>query len=76
MTTRSCMPALGVEILYWSTLIGCLIGSGDEKNILNNMRIKFAVDMCKRVQSVDYKKQNNLRCFLCIYQIFSVFLDK
>ena len=67
---------LCVEMICWSTLIGCFIGSGHEKNKLSNMRIKFVVDMCRRIQSVDYRRQNILRCFLSIYQICSVFLDK
>ena len=70
------MPVLVVEMLYWLTLIGCSIESGHEKNKLSNMRIKFVVDMCRKVQSVDYRRQNSLRCFLRIYQICKLFLDK
>ena len=70
------MPVLGVEILCWSTLIGCFIGSGHEKNKLSSLKIKFVVDMCKKIQSVGYRRQNILRFFSCIYQICSVILDK
>ena len=57
------MPVFGVEMLYWSTLIGCFIGNGHEKIKLSNMKIKFVVDICKKVQSVDYRRQNILQCF-------------
>ena len=70
------MPVLGVEILCWSTLIGCYIRSEHEKNKLSNMKIKFVVDIGKKVQSVDYRRQNILRCFSCICRFCSVFLDK
>ena len=52
------MPVLGVEMLCWSTLIGCFIGSEHKRNKLSKMRIKFVVDMCRKVQSVDYRRRN------------------
>ena len=68
------MSLLGVEMLCWSTLIGFFIESGQERNKLSNMRIKFVVEMCRKVQSVDCRRLNSRRCFLCIYQICSYFL--
>ena len=64
MTTRSCTPDLGVEMLCLSTLMGCFIGKGCKKNKLGNKKIKFVMDMCKEVQSKDCRNQNILRCFL------------
>ena len=38
VSTRSCIPVFGVEMLRCSTLMRCFIGSGQEKNKLNSIK--------------------------------------
>ena len=75
MTIRSCTPDLGGEILCVSTLIGCFIGSGCQMSKLSSKQIKFAMDMRKRVESEDCRRQNIALCFSSICQFYSVSID-
>ena len=52
------------------------MGSQNDKNKLIKNMITLVMDMCKRVKSVDCRRQNIRQCFLCIHQIHSEFFDK
>ena len=43
-------------------------------NELSNKKIKFVMDMPKKVQSEDFRKQNTLVCFFVSVQFISNFL--
>ena len=73
---RSCTLDFGVEMLCLSFVIGYFIGGGEQKNEYLHCMIKFVIDICKIILSVDYRIQSFLLCFLCIAQFYSEFLDK
>ena len=45
-------------------------------NKLSNMKIKFVMQICKKIHPEDCRIQNILPCLLFIYQIYSEFFGK
>ena len=64
----------GVEILRFSTLMGCLMGNGCEKNKSIKSVIRFVMDMCKsRVRVI----KNKIPCgIICVYILMFFLTNK